>query len=151
MGGRTPETCWAVNKSQDNKLENCCMWLVIYLNWNKIIYLKFVLKLFVQVSFWKCQEICVNTSSIDCDFKRTYLTSCNIRASKTERVICNYSWNCNCLSYVGFPFTALISLYESALWYRYMTIRSARTAFILSELLRGWTWTVFRDVQAPLQ
>jgi len=32
MGGRTPETCWAVNKRQDNKLENCRIWLVIYLN-----------------------------------------------------------------------------------------------------------------------
>ena len=32
MGGRRPETCWAVNKRQDNKLENCCIWLVIYLN-----------------------------------------------------------------------------------------------------------------------
>jgi len=32
MGGRTPETCWAVNKRQDNKLESCCIWLVIYLN-----------------------------------------------------------------------------------------------------------------------
>jgi hypothetical protein len=31
MGGRTPETCWAVNKRQDNKLENRCIWLVIYL------------------------------------------------------------------------------------------------------------------------
>jgi len=30
MGGKTPETCWAVNKRQDNKLKNCC--LVIYLN-----------------------------------------------------------------------------------------------------------------------
>ena len=35
MGGKTPETCWAVNKRQDNKLENCCIWLVIYLNWNE--------------------------------------------------------------------------------------------------------------------
>jgi hypothetical protein len=25
-------TCWAVNKYQDNKLEHCCIWLVIYLN-----------------------------------------------------------------------------------------------------------------------
>jgi hypothetical protein len=25
MGGKTPETCWAVNKRQDNKLENCCI------------------------------------------------------------------------------------------------------------------------------
>ena len=32
MGGGTPETCWAVNKRQDNKLENCCISLVIYLN-----------------------------------------------------------------------------------------------------------------------
>jgi hypothetical protein len=31
MDGKTPETCWASNKRQDNKLENCCIWLVIYL------------------------------------------------------------------------------------------------------------------------
>jgi hypothetical protein len=30
MGGRTPETFWAVNKRQDNKMENCCIWLVIF-------------------------------------------------------------------------------------------------------------------------
>jgi hypothetical protein len=35
MGGKTPETCWAVNKRQDNKLKNCCIWLVIYLNWRQ--------------------------------------------------------------------------------------------------------------------
>jgi hypothetical protein len=32
MGVRTPETCLAVNKRQDNKLKNCCIRLVIYLN-----------------------------------------------------------------------------------------------------------------------
>jgi hypothetical protein len=32
MGGKTSETCWAVNKRHDNKLENCCIWLVICLN-----------------------------------------------------------------------------------------------------------------------
>ena len=32
MGGKTPETRWAVNKRQDNKLENGCNRLVIYLN-----------------------------------------------------------------------------------------------------------------------
>jgi hypothetical protein len=31
-GQKTPETCWAVNKRQDNKLKNCCIKLVIYLN-----------------------------------------------------------------------------------------------------------------------
>jgi hypothetical protein len=32
MGGKSPETCWAVNKRQDNKLKNCWTRLVIYLN-----------------------------------------------------------------------------------------------------------------------
>jgi hypothetical protein len=32
MGGKTPETCWVVNKRQNNKLKNCCIRLVIYLN-----------------------------------------------------------------------------------------------------------------------
>jgi hypothetical protein len=32
MGGKTPETCRAVNKHQDNKPKNFCISLVIYLN-----------------------------------------------------------------------------------------------------------------------
>jgi hypothetical protein len=32
MGGKTPKTCWAVHKHQDNKLKNFCIRLVIYLN-----------------------------------------------------------------------------------------------------------------------
>jgi hypothetical protein len=32
IGGKTPKTCWAVNKRQDNKLENCFIWLVTYLH-----------------------------------------------------------------------------------------------------------------------
>jgi hypothetical protein len=32
MGGKTPQTCWAVNERQDNKLKICCIWLMIYLN-----------------------------------------------------------------------------------------------------------------------
>ena len=31
-GGKTPETCWAINKLQDNKVKNCCTRFVIYLN-----------------------------------------------------------------------------------------------------------------------
>jgi hypothetical protein len=31
-GGGTSEKCSAVNKRQNNKLENFCIWLVIYLN-----------------------------------------------------------------------------------------------------------------------
>jgi hypothetical protein len=29
LGGRKPETCWAINKRQVNKLVNCCIWLMI--------------------------------------------------------------------------------------------------------------------------
>jgi len=50
MGGRTPEICWAVNKRQDNKLENCCIWLVIYLNWTTAQLLPF---LGIQLNCWK--------------------------------------------------------------------------------------------------
>jgi hypothetical protein len=32
MGVMMPETCWAGNKRQDNKLKNCCIRLMIYLN-----------------------------------------------------------------------------------------------------------------------
>jgi hypothetical protein len=32
MGGKTPETCSAVSKRQDNKLKNCYIKLVNYLN-----------------------------------------------------------------------------------------------------------------------
>jgi hypothetical protein len=32
MGGKTPETCSALNKLQDNKLKNCCIRLEICLN-----------------------------------------------------------------------------------------------------------------------
>jgi hypothetical protein len=32
MGVKTAETCCSVNKRQDNKLKNCCIRLVIYLN-----------------------------------------------------------------------------------------------------------------------
>ena len=32
MGGKTPEACRAVNKRQDNKLKNCCISSVIYVN-----------------------------------------------------------------------------------------------------------------------
>ena len=47
---KTLETCWAVNKWQDNKPKNCCIWLVIYLNctmMHGLTNLKFTICLFV--------------------------------------------------------------------------------------------------------
>jgi hypothetical protein len=44
MGGKTPEIYWAVYKRQDNKLINCCIWLVIYLDWRLYICVKLINK-----------------------------------------------------------------------------------------------------------
>jgi len=54
MGGKKLETCWAVNKRQNNKLENCCIWLVIYLN--QLIH-SFFLKSLNDVC-WKADVLC---------------------------------------------------------------------------------------------
>jgi hypothetical protein len=40
IGEKTPETCSAGNKRQDNKLNNCCIRLVIYLNYTMMHGLK---------------------------------------------------------------------------------------------------------------
>jgi len=69
MGEETPETCWAVNKRQDNKLENCCIWFVIYLNWwMKFWYFDIVPKYWKFATFskdllaffilWSCSAFC---------------------------------------------------------------------------------------------
>jgi hypothetical protein len=58
MGGRTPQTRWAVNKRQDNKLKDCCIRLVIWIvrwctdlqNLNTSILFKFKSNLLVKES-----------------------------------------------------------------------------------------------------
>jgi hypothetical protein len=47
-GRETPETCWTVNKHQDNKRKNCCIRLVIYLNCT-IMHGLTKLKFYIQV------------------------------------------------------------------------------------------------------
>jgi hypothetical protein len=49
MDGKTPETCWTVNKRQDNKLGNCCIWLVIYLNFTMMHELTNLKKLYTTL------------------------------------------------------------------------------------------------------
>jgi hypothetical protein len=49
MGGKTPETCWALNKRHDNKLENCYIWLVICLNFTLFTHLLICFMWFSQV------------------------------------------------------------------------------------------------------
>ena len=58
MGGRAPEICWGVNGHQDNKLENCCIWLVIYLNWKSLqsCYFSSVCTVSNKLWFWMSDE-----------------------------------------------------------------------------------------------
>jgi len=71
MDGETPESCWAVNKRQDNKLEDCCIWLVIYLSCTMMHGLT-NLKIFRLLSFygiWVYQYI----RFVNCNFKMNLL------------------------------------------------------------------------------
>jgi hypothetical protein len=53
MTGRImPETCWAVDKRQDNKLENCCIWLVIYLNHRNLLAWVCVCLVNTEIKLW---------------------------------------------------------------------------------------------------
>jgi hypothetical protein len=64
MGGKTPETCWAVNKRQDNKLENCCIWLAIYFNYLKH-FLVHSTAFFIYFSHWTMSsEIAILRTSL---------------------------------------------------------------------------------------
>jgi hypothetical protein len=58
MCGKTPETRWAVNKRQDNKMKNCCIRLVIYLNctrsrvWFPMVAMEFFIDLILPAALW---------------------------------------------------------------------------------------------------
>jgi hypothetical protein len=57
MDGRTPKTCWDVNKCQDNKLEICCIWLVIYLNCFLIVFVNGKFKIISEHLAVDCLKI----------------------------------------------------------------------------------------------
>ena len=63
IGGKTPEICWAVNKRQNNKLENCCIWLVIYLNFTMMHGLTSLKKHFTYQFIFFISSICKAFSS----------------------------------------------------------------------------------------
>jgi hypothetical protein len=93
MGGRTPETCWAVNKRQDNKLKSCYIWLVIYLNctvMHGLTNLEFVnfyqpYSIYRHISKYRSEYICyVDACSIKS--KRLHVSECHL--SVHGRMIC---------------------------------------------------------------
>jgi hypothetical protein len=72
MGGKKPKTCWAVNKRQDSKLENFCIWLEIYLNYTMMHGLtnlkkqhkylskfNFFLSSYLNINCYNSQPICL--------------------------------------------------------------------------------------------
>jgi hypothetical protein len=88
MGGRMPETCWAVNKRQDNKVENCCIWLVIYLNCTVMMHgltnLKFIMFLLGDSSWFlwcdavQCGSYC-STARVTGTSYLTDVVPCTLR------------------------------------------------------------------------
>jgi len=143
MGGKTPETCWAVNKRQDNKMENCCIWLVIYLNWT-ITCSKHVEDNLSEINYWgKCatcwsfSRMCITIHGsenvnqtgpweIKRHFKSTYLTfcACTLSVGLWPRALILHlqgeSYHVHCyVSYVGY-----IDNYATTLdhYYWFMTV-----------------------------
>jgi hypothetical protein len=53
-----------VNKRQDNKLENCCIWFVIYLNW-LIKNLKLTVLQNAKPTFAQISEVVMSVASLD--------------------------------------------------------------------------------------
>jgi hypothetical protein len=77
MGGKTPETCWVVNKCQDNKLENCCIWLVIYLNCT----------MKHGLTNLKLSSRCCSNSQRN-DHVRISLKFCNVKGGLNAELVC---------------------------------------------------------------
>jgi hypothetical protein len=83
MGGKTPETCWAVNKRQDNKLEICCIWLVIYLNCTMMHGLTNIKKIYIYIYIYNEKILfdkytkTTGENDIKLHIKQILLMSCN--------------------------------------------------------------------------
>jgi hypothetical protein len=52
MGGKKPETCWAVNKRKDKEIKNCYIWLVIYLNYTMMHEITKLKKIYEYILFY---------------------------------------------------------------------------------------------------
>ena len=109
IGGRTPETCWAVNKRQDNKLENCCIWLVIYLNcqstyflifWNSFHFHEECRIWKVIISYALASHIPVNTEYLEICARKSLNTSVAVEHKYLTLQVQNIShwtkyWSCS--------------------------------------------------------
>ena len=102
MGGKTPETCWAVNKRQNNKLENCSIWLVIYLNCTVMMHgltnLKFM---FIAVNLRQSRTYL--TCALQCTQKPNCVSTGIL--SVTVKFRCKNVWNCGQLRIYFMPET----------------------------------------------
>ena len=82
-GGRMPETCWAVNKRQDNKLENCCIRLVIW-NGKRTVLLSDTLPLVWRWLLKKWDDLSPDVDQIQ--------TGCRATSSEIKR-LCTSIWD----------------------------------------------------------
>ena len=102
MGGKTPETCWAVNKRQNNKLENCSIWLVIYLNCTVMMHgLTNLIFMFIAVNL--CRSRTYLTCALQCTQKPNCVSAGIL--SVTVKFRCKNVWNCGQLIIYFMPET----------------------------------------------
>ena len=149
MGGRTPETCWAVNKRQDNKLENCCIWLVIYLilpcsllqnKWQCVIYKMTFLTVTHMSYTW--------TSTLKGNINLSFLGNCWVRIRNKETPV---DWGMDCVSLKrGFfyinplnaelnPICHLLALLEV----HFLHVSRIRVKSLTLRLLMSYIWSTY--------
>jgi hypothetical protein len=98
MGGKMPETFWAVNKRQDNKLKKCCIWLAIYLNCTMMHGLTNFKSLFIIYLLLEMLK------------KKTYVfgrrwCACALLNTETQRnsqSCCNRNWTSMCCAHIQY-------------------------------------------------
>jgi hypothetical protein len=91
MGGRTPKTCWAVNKCQD-KLKNCCIWLLIYLNCGISSFCKFLNRSDCQPGFSNCRCDAVIIFKVKCIFPVPFSLTFSYERRTSESELQTVTW-----------------------------------------------------------
>jgi len=92
MGGRTPETRWAVNKRQYNKLKNCCIWLVIYLKCGISSFCKFLNRSDCRPGFSNCRCDAVLIFRVKCIFPVPFSLTFSYERRTSESELQTVTW-----------------------------------------------------------
>ena len=98
MGGKTPETRWAVNKRQDNKLKNCCIcWWFIWIE--KSAWCTIFLIMFVSFLYMFRATVCPSSGEITVSMGHSVLATLHTRQSSIQTDKYQVSHRCSYFSW----------------------------------------------------